>query len=378
MRRHGKKMFLYLPLIAALTIYLAGSASAQTATDLRKIKLPPGFKISVFAKIPNARSMVVVPKLGAVFVGNRRGDGVFVAIDKNRDGTAEKVRQIAAGLVMPNGIAWRDGALYVAEQHRVFRLPVPDLASFGRYKPEVIFSGLPNKSWHGWRYIAFDTAGRLHITVGAPCNICTPQGLEGSLIRLGTNNQAEIIATGIRNSVGLDFHPRTGQIFFTDNGADQMGDDSPPDELNRITQPGQHFGFPYFGGGSDRTLKFKDQNPGQSAGQTTTPPVVKFGAHVAALGIHFYRGTQFPAAYRQDAFVAQHGSWNRTIPQGYRVMRIRLDKAGNVLGKEVFATGWLQGHAAWGRPVDIKELPDGSLLVSDDKAGVIYRIRYQK
>ncbi len=368
------RLIVVLFTICLLAIGGNKAVRAQNSFDLSKIKLPTGFKISVFAKVPNARSMAIVPEHDAVFIGNRRGGSVFLAVDKNRDGRADEVALITSGLNMPNGIAWKNGFLYIAEQHRVFRVQVPDLKSFGRHPAEVIFEDLPNKSWHGWRYIAFDDAQRLHITIGSPCNICTTHGLEGTIVRLDKNNQAEIIAKGIRNSVGMDFHPRTGQLYFTDNGADFMGENAPSDELNRVTKTGQHFGFPYFGGGSDRTKEFEDRTPTEP----TVQPVVKFGAHVAPLGVHFYRGTQFPAAYRNDAFVAQHGSWNRTVPQGYRVMRIRLDEKGNVLGKEVFAEGWLQGRSSWGRPVDIKELPDGSLLVSDDSAGVIYRISYQK
>jgi len=364
----------YHLVLGALLIGLSSTATAQSLSELAKIKLPPGFHISIFARVPNARSMVSVPEHDAVFIGNRRGGSVYVAVDKNRDGRAEDVAQITSGLVMPNGVAWKNGFLYIAEQHRIFRVQVPDLKSFGRHQAEVIFEDLPNKSWHGWRYIAFDEAQRLHVTVGSPCNICTTRGNEGTIIRLDKSNRGEIIAKGIRNSVGMDFHPRNGQLYFTDNGADFMGDDSPPDELNHLRTEGQHFGFPYFGGGTDRTKEFS----GRQLPEKSTAPIVKFGAHVAALGIHFYRGTQFPKAYRNDAFVAQHGSWNRTVPQGYRIMRIKMDEKGKVIGKEVFADGWLQGGSSWGRPVDIKETPDGALLVSDDSAGLIYRISYKK
>ncbi len=359
-------------------ISLATNACAQTKIDLAKINLPPGFEISVFARMPNARSMAVVPELNAVFVGNRQGSSVYMAIDADGDGRAEQVAQIASGLTAPNGVAWKDGHLYIAEQHRIFRVPVPDIKSIGSHKAEIIFTDLPNKSWHGWRYIAFDAKGRLHVTIGSPCNICKVAGNEGTIIRLPANraalNQYKIVARGVRNSVGLDFHPKTGELFFTDNGADNLGDDVPPDELNHATGDDQHFGFPYFGGGTARTPNFSNQRPPQSV----TPPVVAFNAHVAALGIHFYRGNQFPANYRTDAFVAQHGSWNRTVPDGYRVMRIRMDENGRVIGKSVFADGWLQRGSAWGRPVDVAEWTDGSLLVSDDRAGAIYRISYRK
>jgi glucose/arabinose dehydrogenase len=185
-------------------------------------------------------------------------------------------------------------------------------------------------------------------------------------------SRLEVFARGVRNSVGIDFHPRTGEAYFTDNGADGMGDDSPPDELNHAPRAGLDFGFPYYGGGRDVTRDYRGRPPPQDA----VFPVVAFGAHVAALGVHFYRGRMFPEVYRTDAFVAQHGSWNRSTPDGYRLMRIRFDSGGRIVGSEVFAEGWLTGSTAWGRPVDIKELPDGSLIVSDDRAGAIYRISY--
>jgi glucose/arabinose dehydrogenase len=360
-------------LLTALAGFLLSAPSwAQTNLPLNLIKLPPDFKISVFAQVPNARSMAVVPELDAVFVGNRRGHRLFVATGVQGAGAAANVAQIASGLKSPNGIAWKGGHLYVAEQHRVFRLKVPALDSIGQHEPEILFDKLPDKGWHGWRYIAFDTLGRLHVAVGAPCNICRVNGLEGTIIRLTGNNQAKIIARGVRNSIGIDFHPHTGHMYFTDNGADNMGDLVPPDELNHATRDGLHFGYPVFGGGTARTGQFRSH----ALPANNTPPVVEFGAHAAALGVHFYRGAQFPEDYRNDAFVAQHGSWSRSDPFGYRVMRIRMDAAGKVLGKEVFAEGWLQDGQAWGRPVDIKELPDGSLLVSDDEAEVIYRIWY--
>lgn len=361
-------------IIAGLVLVLTGApdGNAQNNLPLSLIKLPPGFKISVFARVPEARSMAVAPPLNGVFVGNRSGSRVYFALDQDQNGTAEDTAQIANRLQSPNGLAWKDGRLYVAERHQVFRVAIPDLDSLGKQAPEILFDKLPNKGWHGWRYIAFDPQGRLHVAVGSPCNICTVNGLEGTIIRLTGNGGHTVVARGIRNSVGIDFHPRTGQMYFTDNGADGMGDLVPPDELNHAARDGLHFGFPYFGGGSTRTRQFK----GRPLPKDNTSPVVNFGAHAAALGVHFYRGTQFPPAYRNDAFVAQHGSWNRSDPFGYRVMRIRMDATGKVLGKEVFADGWLQNGRAWGRPVDIKELPDGSLLVSDDAANVLYRIWY--
>ena len=363
--------------LSLLALGLPGEpAAAQVERNLSSLRLPPGFAVNIFARVPGARSMAVAPALGVVFVGNLGGDTVYAAIDRDADGRAERVIEVENQLAMPNGIAWRDGFLYIAENHRVFRIQARSLADLERnHRPEVIYDRLPRKRHHGWRYIAFDRQGRLHVAVGAPCNICAPGGLEGTIIRLAGGNRAEIVALGVRNSVGIDSHPRTGEMYFTDNGADGMGDNSPPDELNHAPRDGLHFGFPYFGGGADPTRQFRGRRPPQP----DTKPVVAFAAHVAALGVHFYRGSQFPAAYRNDAFVAQHGSWNRTERIGYRVMRIRMDAAGRVLGHEPFVEGWLRAsQRVWGRPVDVKELADGSLLVSDDSQGVIYRISYRR
>jgi glucose/arabinose dehydrogenase len=356
-----------LPAVAQM-----GGQSVSSQVQLDKIKLPAGFKIEVYAQVPEARSMAVVPELNAVFVGNRRGDKVYVVVDADQDGAADEVKPIASGLKSPNGIAWHQGYLYIAEQNRVIRIPAPDLKSIDGAKREIVLDGLPDKSHHGWRYIGFDPKGQLYVTIGSPCNICTPEGLEGKIVRVD-NGKPRIVASGHRNSVGMDWHPKTGQMYFTDNGADNMGDDVPPDELNMLTVEGQDFGFPSYGGGESKTKEF-----GAKATNDMVQPVVKFGAHVAALGLTFYRGSAFPQDYRTDAFVAQHGSWNRSTPDGYRVMRIKMEADGKVIGVEPFAEGWLQGRSAWGRPVDVKELKDGSLLVSDDAGGRIYRISYGK
>jgi len=232
---------------------------------------------------------------------------------------------------------------------------------------------LPTEFLHGWRYAGFGPDRKLYVSIGSPCNICEDKGLEGTIIRMDADGKnAEVVARGVRNSVGFDFNPVTGDLYFTDNGADNMGDDIPPDELNHVTKIGQHFGFPYRGGKSVTLTGMEGKTPPDGI----QAPVIEFQAHSANLGIHFYTGDMFPAEYKNDAFVAQHGSWNRTSPVGYRLMRIRFDDKGNATGKEVFAEGWLQGDDAAGRPVDIKELPDGSLLVSDDYANVIYRITY--
>lgn len=352
---------------------LALALPTPVGAAMGDINLPDGFSIDTYAEVPGARSIAVAPEIGAVFVGTR-GDKVYgFHFNNTRRG---KVRQILSGLNVPNGVAWRDGWLYVAEQHRIVRYAAFNLEIVETAEAEVLFDDLPDDSWHGWRYIAFAPDGMLYVSVGAPCNVCETGGLEGTIIRINPNGgEAEIFATGVRNSVGLDFHPTTGELHFTDNGADRMGDDSPPDELNHAPVKGLNFGFPFYGGGSDRTPQFLDDHaPGDAAF-----PELLFGAHVAALGIHFYRGDMFPDIYRSAAFVAQHGSWNRSEPDGYRVVRVDFDNTGKATSYATFADGWLlYDGQVLGRPVDIKEMPDGSLLVSDDRAGTIYRIDFDK
>jgi len=361
-------------ILAALAVVLALTplpAAAQNPLGL--IKLPPGFKIELYARVPGARSMAVMDDWGVVLVGTR-GENVFAIIDADKDGRSDKVVQVFRNLNVANGIAYKDGWFYVAEQHRIIRFSAPDLRTLAGADPQVLFRELPNNSWHGWRYARFGPDGKLYVAVGSPCNICETDGLEGTIIRISPEGgRPEIFASGVRNSVGFDFHPATGDLYFTDNGADDMGDDSPPDEFNHAPTKDLWFGFPYFGGGRDRTPDFK----GAPLPRPATFPVIEFGAHVASLGISFYRGTQFPAEYRQDAFVAQHGSWNRSVPDGYRIARIRFNKQTHTaVAQETFADGWLQGGSAWGRPVDVKEMADGSLLVSDDRADTVYRITY--
>jgi glucose/arabinose dehydrogenase len=358
--------------VIAATAFTGGCAGGVEPSDLARIKLPPGFKIAVYAEVPSARSMALAAPLGGMFVGTR-GDSVYAVFDRDQDGRAETVRPITRSLNVPNGIAYHDNYLYIAEQHRIIRYR-PVLAHLAPLRVEVLLDRLPNLSHHGWRYAAIGPDRRLYVTIGAPCNICDVGGVQGTILRMGLDGKgAEVFAVGIRNSVGIDFHPKTGEAFFTDNGGDRLGDNIPADELNHAPRKGMNFGFPYYAGGRTISPNYRDRKrPGDAVF-----PVIEFGAHVAALGIHFYRGSMFPPEYRGDAFVAQHGSWNRSVPDGYRVMRIRFDAAGKPVGKEIFADGWLVAGSAWGRPVDIKELADGSLLVSDDRAGVIYRITYE-
>jgi glucose/arabinose dehydrogenase len=365
-------MIRFATILAVLAVLiLPQPAFAQARLDL--VQLPAGFKIRLYAQVPGARSMAVVGSLGIVFVGTR-SDSVYAVIDRDGDGRVERVDRVLEGLKVANGIDWKNGWLYVAEQHRVVRFLASDLKTLAQAEPEILFEDLPDNPWHGWRYARFGPDGQFYIAVGSPCNICRVKGLEGTIVRMPPEGGTpEIFAAGVRNSVGFDFQPRTGELYFTDNGADRMGDDSPPDELNHAPLKGLWFGFPYYGGGRARTPDFH----GRKVSRPATFPVVNFNAHVASLGISFYRGGMFPSGFRGDAFVAEHGSWNRTIPDGYRVMRVRFDKkTKKPLGKEIFADGWLQEGKSWGRPVDVKELGDGSLLVSDDRLGALYRITY--
>jgi glucose/arabinose dehydrogenase len=347
----------------------AADALAQLSLD--RLNAPPGFAIAVFARVPGARSMVIAERGERIYVGTR-GDRVFVVFDPDRDGSADQVDVLAGGLKVPNGVALApDGALFVVEQHQITRF---DPA--GERKVVVPPGVLPDFRHHGWRYAAFGPDQRLYITIGAPCNVCAVRGFEGTVARLRPDgHELEIFARGVRNSLGLDWHPRTGELFFTDNGGDQLGDLIPPDELNRAPERDLHFGYPYAYAPGQPYPQFAGQEPPGAI----THPALSFEAHVAALGLRFYRGRMFPYDYRDDAFVAQHGSWNRTDPIGYRVMHVAFDANGRPTGQQVFIDGWLGSDGrAWGRPVDLAELPDGSLLISDDEAGVIYRVTYRR
>lgn len=311
---------------------------------------------------------------GIVFVGSRGEGKVYALVDKGRKGKASEAIVIARGLHWPNGVAFRDGSLYVAEIGRVLRYD--DIASRLRNppKPVVVNDSFLKKEHHGWKFIAFGPDGKLYVPIGAPCNVCLERDPRfAAIMRMNPDGSGlEIFARGIRNTVGFDWHPQTGELWFTDNGRDWLGDNRPPDELNRAPKAGMHFGFPYCHGKSLRDPVFGEQRPCSEF----TPPELELGPHVASLGMRFYTGRMFPDRYRNQIFIAEHGSWNRSIPIGYRITIARF-KEGGGLKYEVFAQGWLQGTHSWGRPVDVLVMPDGALLVSDDKAGVVYRISYK-
>jgi glucose/arabinose dehydrogenase len=365
----SKKFFLFFfPFLLSARVALADAKDVK----LDAIRLPPGFSISLYAEVPGARSMAMGPK-GTLFVGTRDGQ-VYAVVDAGDGTKAKEVLTLAKGLDEPNGVAVRDGALYVAEVSRILRFDGIEARLKDPGKPAVVTDALPKDPHHGWKFIAFGPDGWLYVPVGAPCNVCKRSDPYASISRMKPDGTLfEVYARGVRNTVGFDWDPATKELWFTDNGRDSMGDDRPPDELNRAPGAGMHFGFPWCHGASVKDPEFgRERRCGEF-----TPPALELPAHVAALGMRFYTGTAFPEAYLGRIFIAEHGSWDRSQKVGYRVVSVPV-KGGRAGPEEVFAEGWLEGQKAWGRPVDVLVRPDGSLLVSDDKAGVIYRIGFSR
>jgi glucose/arabinose dehydrogenase len=348
---------------------------ASAALPLSTIKLPPRFAIAVFAEVDDARSMAISPS-GTLFVGNKDGDKVYAVKDVDGDGKADKKWVIAHGLNMPNGVALKDGDLYIAALNRILKFPDIDNKLDNPGAPVVVYDKYPTDTHHGWKYLAFGPDGKLYVPVGAPCNICEPKDpIYASITRMNADGTGlEIFAHGVRNSVGFTWSPDTREMWFTDNGRDMLGDDVPPCELNTAPKEGMNFGYPYCHGGTIKDPEFGDKKPCSDF----VKPALNFGAHVAPLGLKFYTGGMFPAAYKNQLFVAQHGSWNRSRKSGYQVVLVNVQN-GKATGHQPFASGWLDeaSQKVWGRPVDVLVLKDGSMLVSDDQAGVIYRITYK-
>lgn len=343
--------------------------------NLDKIHLPPGFSISVYAEAPNARSMCIGDR-GTLFVGNREGENIYAIVDNNKDGKADKVYSIGSGLSSPNGVAFKNGSLYVAEINRILRYDGVEDKLADPPQPVVVTDKYPDKFHHGWKNIAFGPDGKLYVPVGAPCNVCEENdSVFATITRINPDGSGmEIFAKGVRNSVGLDWHPETKQLWFTDNGRDNLGDDQPFCELNTAPAKGLHFGFPYCHQGNILDPEF---GGGKNCADYT-PPARGLGPHVAPLGMHFYTGNSFPSEYTNQIFIAEHGSWNRSKPIGYEVTLAKL--SGNkVVDYIPFATGFLQPDGkVYGRPVDIEVAPDGALFVSDDYAGAVYKITYKR
>jgi len=352
--------------------------SGKTPTDLPldKIKLPNGFKIDVYAEdVTNARSLELSPD-GTLFVGTRNEGKVYALKDTDGDFRIDEKYTIASGLKLPNGVAFRDGSLYVAEVSRILRFDNIEANLDNPPEPVVVYDEYPTDTHHGWKFIDFGPDGKLYVPVGAPCNICESPEIYASITRLNPDGtDMEIVQHGIRNTVGFTWHPETNDLWFTDNGRDWMGDNEPACELNHAPRDGMHFGYPYCHEGDLPDPEFGDKRDCSEF----TPPVQDLGPHTAPLGIEFYTANQFPSKYKNQVLFAEHGSWNRSTKIGYRVMMVTLDENYNATSYEPFAEGWLEEDKddVWGRPVDLEFLPDGSMLVSDDYADVIYRIYYE-
>jgi len=366
---------LLFPAAAAASGQPSGSDERGAPLPLERLALPPGFEIAVWGRIPGARSLTLGER-GTVFVGTRDPDGsVYAIADRDGDHRADELHPLDENLFMPNGVAFRGGSLYVAEVNRILRFDDIESRLDDPGEPAVVTADLPDMRHHGWKFIAFSPDGYLHVPVGAPCNRCdSVNPLFASIARMRPDGSGlEVAARGVRMSVGFDWHPETGEMWFTDNNPDWLGDDNPPGEMNILTETGQHFGYPYCHAG-----EVSDPWYGRERScDEFEPPTQQLGPHVAAIGMTFYRGDAFPEEYRGHAFVAEHGSWNRTERIGYRLTIVR-EEDGRGVGYEDFVTGWIgePEERPWGRPVDLLELPDGSLLVSDDRAGAIYRVWY--
>jgi hypothetical protein len=369
-------MTAFLSRIGALLLVatVAPLALAAQSLPLDRIRLPQGFTIELLARVPGAREMTFGAK-GTLFAGSSEGNVYAITIDDaNANPPKARVRRIASGLREPVGVAFRDGALYVSAVSRILRFDDIEASLERPPAPVVVSDAFPTDGHHGWKFIAFGPDGKLYVPVGAPCNICEPnRDRYANIMRMNADgSDLQVYARGIRNSVGFDWDPATKALWFTNNGRDNMGDDAPPDTLNVAPHPGPDFGYPYCHAGNIPDPEYgKKRRCSEFA-----PPAQALGAHVAALGMRFYTGRQFPEQYRDQVFIAEHGSWNRSSKVGYRVTIVRLDANRKPVSYEPFAQGWLQGQQAWGRPADVEVAPDGSLLIADDTAGAIYRVRY--
>jgi glucose/arabinose dehydrogenase len=365
----------------ALSFGQTPSQPAGRKLSLDRIKLPQGFSMAVYAQgVDNARQLALGDK-GTVFVGSMQAGKVHAIVDRDGDQKGDQVYVIAQGLNRPSGVAFHNGSLYVAEIGRVTRYDNIESNLEKPPAPVVVNDTYPTDRHHGWKFIAFGPDGMLYVPVGAPCNVCEPKSpIYASITRMKPDGSGrETFASGIRNTVGFDWHPETKELWFTDNGRDDMGDDVPPDELNRAPKAGLNFGFPYCHAG-----EISDPQFGKRPCSEFEPPAQKLGPHVAAIGMRFYTGSMFPPEYRNQIFIAEHGSWNRSQPLGYRITVVKLE-GHKAVSYTPFAEGWLESAERgrggvgenWGRPADVLVMKDGALLLSDDERGVIYRISYK-
>lgn len=368
-------LFIALSVSSCVTIEKPKETDLPNLDRLSHLELPDGFSIEYYAEnVKDARSMCLSED-EVLFVGTYDEGKVYALTDQNKDQKADTIYVIAEGLNMPNGVALQDGDLYIAEVSRISVIRDVHDHLHQLNTPEIIYDGFPTDRHHGWKYIAFGPDGHLYVPIGAPCNVCERSDpIYSTITRLDiTGGEPEIIARGIRNSVGFNWQPETELLWFTDNGRDMMGDNMPGDELNLVKEEGTHFGFPYCHQGDTPDPKFGEGHDCEDY----QAPVQVLGPHVAALGLEFYRSGQFPNDYSESIFIAEHGSWNRSEPIGYRISRVELDGERSV-NYEPFISGWLRNGEALGRPVDLEWMPDGSLLISDDQSGCIYRVVYNQ
>lgn len=367
-----KEDMMSISLLVKSSLLLSSLFLTSVLAAIDGAKLPDGFKMELYATVDGARSLSLAPD-GTLFVGNRGGNKVYAVLDTNKDFKADKVVTLISGLRMPNGVAFKDGKLYVAtvSEILVFDNILNNLKENAPYKKLSV--KFPTDGHHGWKYIAFSPEGKLIVPVGAPCNICDAGEKYSGIFEVDIKtNKVTKIASGVRNTVGFDWHPKTGKLWFTDNGRDMMGDDIPPEEINVLKKKGEHFGYPFCHAGTIKDPKFGE---GVDCDNKYVHPAWKLPAHRAALGIQFYEGKMFPEKYRKGAFVAEHGSWNRSVPDGYRLTFVTVD-GDKATDSFEFLGGLLEGRRRKARPVDIETLSDGSLLFSDDYKGKIYRIIY--
>ena len=369
--------------IIYLIFFFSFFIRAESNQNIGKLNLPDGFEISIFAEELESPRQITETDEGYVIVGSKKGDKIFALFDGDHDGYAETKLIIATGLKNPTGVTYHKGDLYFAEVEDIWIIKNIDdwiLSDKTELPPvESYLSGLPSETWHGFRHLRFGPDENLYIPIGVPCNVCIePQTSDKrfAAIHRYENGELVMIADGVRNSVGIDWHPITKKLYFSDNGRDWLGDDSPSCELNIVDEEGSFFGFPYKHAKNIIDPEYGELIP--SFGRKFIDPIAELGPHVAPLGIEFYDSYKFPDKYHNNLFIALHGSWNKyNGKSGYKVIMINLDKNGNYISQEDFITGWLENEDAWGRPVQPFVLSDGSMLISDDKYNVIYRVVYK-
>ena len=362
----------------SITFFLLILSNVLFATNLSSLVLEPGFKISIFAKNLDAPRQMAEGENGTIFVGERGGQ-IIGLIDSDNNGEVDSKILIAKDLTYSTGISIYDGDLYFSEISRIWKIEniekwIADFSINSDLPQKIlVVDGLPDDKWHGWKWLQHDQDGSLYFNVGAPCNICLSENPQFASILKYKDGDLSYVAKGVRNTVGFDFHPISNKLYFTDNGRDWLGDDSPSCELNRLDFEGQFFGYPYKHASNVIDPEFGNINPGYDF----VDPILELGAHVAPTGVSFYDGDMFPEKMRNNLFIALHGSWNRTKKVGYKLIRVQMDKEGNVLNTSDFVSGWLKDEKVSGRPSAPIMKSDGSLLLSDDKANVIYRITYK-